>query len=83
MHFYVHNDINQSVKVNIILALFSYVNFDVNKNLSYAAPLDPQIEKFLLNSTLSRTSLISEEEMGEMEQVLVNLDPVLTKEYYC
>jgi len=66
------------MKINIILALFSYVNFETNKNLCPKRAIDPQIQR-LYSSDILKNSIILEEELLETDLLLSNLNPELTK----
>ena len=69
----------QSVKINIIIAILSYINFDINKGISPWTPRHPQIEKILENPASLRASIVTEEEVDQIGPIIGSVDPNLTK----
>ena len=84
IHYYTQQDLQSSpTKINIILALFSYINFENQKGLTLTKTLDPNIAKYIEDpSSRKNTTMQSEEEASESAQILYNLDVNLTKNLF-
>lgn len=80
MHYYVYNNPKQPIKINFVLALFSYVNFETIKELSPEIRYDPQTLSNLKETI--ENAMASEEEIYETGILLNNMNPELARNLF-